>query len=385
MMGKIRFIYFFILIGIFSCQNKSIEKINESIESIRKEYAPDSRTAVFSVKIIPGNPLALVGETNIPEAKDALISKLETADFVFEENIQILPDIANLEEKHAIINVSVANLRGNPRYSAELVTQALLGTPVIILKKNNDWYLVQTPDWYIAWASGSNIHLLDEPEFSEWKKADKLIYLPTYGFSLDSLGEKVSDLVAGNVLGLESENTSTWTIRYPDGRIANIPKEEAQDVGEWFNAIHITESSLIYTAKDLMGVPYLWGGTSTKGVDCSGFTKTVYFRHGLILPRDASQQVHKGKLIDKERDFSKLEVGDLLFFGRKNEDGSERVIHVGLWIGNNSFIHASGDVHISSMDSLAENFDAYNYNRYLRTKRILGSEADLPARFLDTY
>jgi cell wall-associated NlpC family hydrolase len=134
-----------------------------------------------------------------------------------------------------------------------------------------------------------------------------------------------------------------------------------------------------------MGVPYLWGGTSTKGVDCSGFTKTVYFQHGLILPRDASQQVHVGSLVDENRNFSSLEVGDLLFFGRKTEDGAEKVIHVGMWIGNGQFIHASGDVHISSMDSLSDNFDDYNYNRYLRTKRILGYTDKLPASIREIY
>ena len=116
----------------------------------------------------------------------------------------------------------------------------------------------------------------------------------------------------------------------------------------------------------------MWGGTSTKGVDCSGFTKTVYFMNGMIIPRDASQQIHEGTLVDDSKEFDKLVPGDLLFFGRKaTETSPERVIHVGMWIGNNEFIHSAGNVHISSMDKNAENFDEYNYNRYLRTKRIL--------------
>ena len=86
---------------------------------------------------------------------------------------------------------------------------------------------------------------------------------------------------------------------------------------------------------------------------------------------------HKGELIDEKRNFSRLKIGDLLFFGRKNESGSEKVVHVGLWLGNNQFIHASGDVHISSMDPSADNYDSYNYNRYLRTKRIIGANSGL--------
>ena len=70
-------------------------------------------------------------------------------------------------------------------------------------------------------------------------------------------------------------------------------------------------------------------------------------------------------------------MGDLLFFGRKATDStSERVVHVGMWIGNDEFIHSSGDVHISSMDSVASNFDDYNRNRYLRTKRLMGEQSN---------
>jgi cell wall-associated NlpC family hydrolase len=94
--------------------------------------------------------------------------------------------------------------------------------------------------------------------------------------------------------------------------------------------------------------------------------------NGMVIPRDASQQIHIGELVDNSMSFEKLLPGDLLFFGTKASDSlSEKVVHVGMWIGNNEFIHASGKVHISSMDSSAENFDSYNHSRYLRTKRVL--------------
>src|SRR5690606_30803966 len=100
-------------------------------------------------------------------------------------------------------------------------------------------------------------------------------------------------------------------------------------------------------------------------------TKTVFFLNGLIIPRDASQQIHTGELVDSTKNFENLVPGDLLFFGKKATDTSkERVVHVGMWIGDNKFIHAMGDVHISNMDTTADDFDKYKYDRYLRTKRI---------------
>jgi cell wall-associated NlpC family hydrolase len=132
-----------------------------------------------------------------------------------------------------------------------------------------------------------------------------------------------------------------------------------------------------------MGVPYLWGGTSSKGVDCSGFTKTIYFMNGKILPRDASQQVYAGELVDENKNFDQLRPGDLLFFGYAATDSTqERITHVGMWIGDNQFIHSPGleaRVKISSVDPESEYYDAYNLNRYIRTKRMINSQQDIIA------
>ncbi len=136
-----------------------------------------------------------------------------------------------------------------------------------------------------------------------------------------------------------------------------------------------SQTALLDEALQLLGRPYLWGGTSTKAMDCSGFTRTVYFMNGVLLPRDASQQVNTGILVDSTRNFEKLEVGDLLFFGnRATETKNERIVHVAMWIGNNRFIHASGDVNIRSMDVEDSLFDEYNFNRYIRSRRLINQD-----------
>ena len=138
-----------------------------------------------------------------------------------------------------------------------------------------------------------------------------------------------------------------------------------------------TQESLVATGKELMGVPYLWGGTSTKGVDCSGFTKTIYLMNGDIIPRDASQQITAGENVDLTKNFENLEPGDLLFFGvPATADKPQRVVHVGMWIGNNEYIHSSSRVQINSVDPNAENFSEYNLNRYLESRRYLTSRTD---------
>jgi len=268
----------------------------------------------------------------------------------------------------------VANLRSKPSHSAELATQATLGTVLNVYKKDGDWLYVQTPDKYLAWVDEGGVEWTDAQKASNWNQDTKIIYTQTYGrgYAGPADGDPiVTDLVAGNILSVEKIADENYLVRFPDGRNAYVRKGEAQLYKDWLVNLNATEDSLVATAQELMGVPYLWGGTSTKGVDCSGFTKTIYFLNGMVIPRDASQQVHTGISIDSTGNFDRLKKGDLLFFGRKATDSTkEKVTHVGMWTGNNEFIHSSGRVRVSSIDNTAINYDAFNLNRYLRTKRL---------------
>ena len=374
-------VYLFLLVALLfsACkteQSTDPNKVDEIISSVRETYAPDKRVALFDIESRESaSGYVVIGKTNMPEALDALGKELESQQISYTDSIEVLPSKSLDGKIYGIINNSVANLRSKPSHSAEMVTQGTLGMPINVYQKENSWYQIQTPDNYLGWVDSGGIELMTKEEFDAWQATAKIIYTNTYGKSYataNTSSEAVSDVVAGNIFSLIAESGNFYEVQYPDGREAYLPKEEATIFDEWKSKLAFTKENLVETSKTMLGVPYLWGGTSTKGVDCSGFTKTVYLMNGMIIPRDASQQIHEGILIDESKDFDKLVPGDLLFFGRKaTETSPERVIHVGMWIGNNEFIHSAGNVHISSMDKNAENFDAYNYNRYLRTKRIL--------------
>lgn len=367
-----------------SCESK--EGLDQSIpktllEQTKQEFAPDKRVALLDLEIEKhAGKIVVKGQSNLPKAVAAFKKRMAAENITFIDSIQLLPSAELNGFTQGLITLSVANLRSKPAHSSELVTQATLGTPVTIYKEENNWYLIQTPDRYLSWVDGGGITPISEQRYKEWKATQKVIYTHTIGHaytqpSKDS--QVVSDMVAGGVLEFLGEEKEFYKIGFPDGRQAFVHKGESQEYDSWLAALEPSRESLISTSKTLMGVPYLWGGTSTKGVDCSGFTKTIYFLNGIVLPRDASQQVHTGKQIDEVKEFDKLVPGDLLFFGKPaTETSKERVVHVGMWIGNNEFIHSAGRVHISSVDKNADNFDEYNYNRYLRANRYLHEPMD---------
>jgi gamma-D-glutamyl-L-lysine dipeptidyl-peptidase len=234
--------------------------------------------------------------------------------------------------------------------------------------------LVQTPDQYISWVDRGAITMMNKDQMEHWKTASKVIYTRAYGSIYAEANEEsatVSDVVAGCVLELLEEQNDFYKVQFPDFRQGYVSKREANIYNQWVAGLNASEDNLVKTSKRFMGIPYLWGGTSFKGVDCSGFTKTVYFLNGIVLPRDASQQVSIGETIDKTGNWNELKAGDLLFFGEKREDGSERVVHVAMWIGNGEYIHASDKVRVGSMIATSANYDEYNAKRYLRAKRIL--------------
>ena len=346
----------------------------EVIGSVRQQFAPDKRTAIFEATLAENGVLR--GKTNLPEAREALIQKLNAAKVAFTDSLRLLPAADLGAETFGVVRVSVGNVRSAPEHSAELATQALLGMPLKVLDRSGEWFRVQTPDQYIAWLDHGAFQRLDRAGLDRWQQARKLIVTvnQTTGFAEPKPGSlPVSDLVAGDLLQFLGEKSGYFEAGYPDGRRAFVAKTDAQPYEAWLAGLKPTETSLVETGRRFMGLPYLWGGTSSKGVDCSGFTKTVYLLNGFTLPRDASQQALTGEPIDTSTGFDNLRPGDLLFFGKKREDGTDRVVHVAMWVGNGRFIHASSLVQINSMDPAAPDFDAYNRGRFLFAKRLLGT------------
>ncbi len=364
-----------------------METPEKIIQSIKQEFAPDKRVAIFDAELVPGTQKDTIKvETNIPQAVTALESKLELAGIDCIIETKLLPDSSLNGRIFGVINLSVANIRSKPDHPAELVTQALLGTVVKVYKYEDDWYLIQTPDDYLGWVDSDGIQLMTEDELHLFQSNTKVIVTEVYsnafsGPSNDS--RPVSDIVAGNIFEFLSDGENYIEVGYPDKRRGYIKKSEVQLFDQWLKEKDYQSQSILNTAFQFYGLPYLWGGTSPKGVDCSGFTKTVYFMNGILLPRDASQQVFVGELVDSVLELNNLQPGDLVFFGKKaTPEHKMRATHVGIYIGNGEYIHSSGRVKINSFVQSAENFNHFRYRTYLCARRIIGADESTGFKFI---
>lgn len=291
-------------------------------------------------------------------------------------------------KEFAIVDLSANMIREVPDYAGELGDQALMGTVVEILERKGYWVKIRTPEPYVGWVNEMGLAVRSPEEIDRWLSSPRYICtaLLTRIYEEPSVTSAfISDLVLGDILlkvlkanGEPLAKKGFLAVETPSGKKGFVRKDELLDFKAWADERLRTQESdperfrsdLIRTAACFNGVPYMWGGTSTKNVDCSGLSRTVFFANGILLPRNASQQIHTGEDITipcegELADYSVLQKGDLIFWGRKaTEDKPEKATHVGICIGGGRFIHSSQLVRIN---------DASTYSRIpLRGRRIVG-------------
>ena len=222
----------------------------------------------------------------------------------------------NAELGYGRVNGSRVNIRSGPGTGYSVLTQAVAGNKAYIIGINNGWY--------------------------------KIIFGNTIGYIR-------SDYLDLTEIPYENRDSKKEPLFFRGGKSTGVtPSPEA------LNGTSDLRQKIVATAKQYIGVPYLWGGTTPSGFDCSGFVQYVYQRHGISLPRTSKEQWTVGTAISK----SALQPGDLVFFANTYTTG---ISHLGIYIGNNQFIHASSSKGVTITDLS----NSYWATRYYGAKRIL--------------
>ncbi len=350
----------------------SLAKATAAVEKAQAEAAPDSRQIIFDIKAYNDNNGCLVvgGTTSETAARDAVRRALDESGVDYTDEMVVLP-----YDTWAQTRLTAASHRAAGRHAAEMVTQSVMGMPLRVLEKG-EWWRVQTPDGYIAYVPSSSVVEKTADEMKAWRQAKRFVVTSLYQTrayttpTADGPRDVVSDLVNGSIVtavgGAPKVENNRLHIELPDGRTGYVSVADIAPIEEWagqnFNADRILD-----VAYSMEGTPYLWGGTSTKALDCSGLAKVSYYANGIILMRDASQQALTGTRIEAA-DWRTCRPGDLLFFGNAK---TKKVTHVAIYDHDGNYVHSSGRVKRNSVDP---DSPSYLTTPFLHAVRINGNE-----------
>jgi len=346
-------------------------KIDQLSAEIGQRYCPDKRVSIWQISTsFSGDTVKVTGRTDSEDARYELVKQLQSElGTPVETRIRLLPEETVGGKNFGLAENSILTLRSGPSVFQDVVSQTLRGLPLEILDKNNGFYLVRTDDGYLGWASTDRVQSGNAALKERWENSPKVVFVGIEGmiYSEGSLkSTPVADVVMGNRFILLERNRRWCKVELPDERIGWIPVRQVEDYDIYKNR-KPSVKSVLKTAESLMGRPYFWGGASTKAMDCSGFVQTVFRQNGMLLDRDASMQAMQGSAVDTAGALISLKPGDLLFFSPY----PNRITHVGIYIGDYSYIHCSGRVRINSFDKKDFNYNDYRFHSLRKVQRVI--------------
>jgi len=374
-------IYFFVLIFFAISYSQDEKKLRSEFntlrDSIKAQLTPDRSLAVFDIHlskleegwILEGESTSAEAHRAVREMLNSLLAKHGVDKYL--DKVQLMPDAFLGGSTYGIINASTAHLRRQPSGKSELIDQVIMGDVIRLLKRKGNWFLIQTHYGYLGWMESFSFVRTNKEGADNWNRAKRIQVTSLITFiyaKADASSQSVADVVLNGTLRILDKGEKWTLVAAPDSREGYISNSDCKPFPDQPAEEQAEVKEIIETAKKMMGIPYLWGGNTSMGNDCSGFAQNTFRANGIQLSRDARQQVLFGKTIIPAEDFSNVKPADLLFFGK-----NDNITHMGISLGGFEFIHQGSYVKIDSFNEKAENFNAYRKKTLKVIKRIINN------------
>ena len=319
-------------------KGKVAAAVDGAVRAIGARYVPERRTAVFDLRVEEEAGAWVVrGETTEPAAAEALLAELASlsgAPTVRDEAVR-LPDPSLGEENAALVRAALAPVHAAAEIRSTQITQYVLGHRLELLSRSERWWRVRGEDGYVGWVHEGYLQVGSAEWARQWE-------LGVEGEPVVSLGTDLLDdeerVFARAPWGARLIRDQPRRLRLPDGRRGSLRED-----GQIIAADRLSDrfpprgESITRTARLWWGTPYVWGGVTPMGVDCSGLVQSVFWMHGIALPRDSVMQARTGAPLELE-ELATLRAGDLLFFS----DRKDRIVtHVAISLGGPDIIHCA--------------------------------------------
>jgi cell wall-associated NlpC family hydrolase len=244
--------------------------------------------------------------------------------------------------REAVVVAAVENMYSGPDDGLEVVSQATLGQVVEVLEANGAFAHVRTPDRYDGWVPRATISEYADPAAPRYARADPVVEVTSLMANLyrdpdvtTARPKTFAPLSTRLEVTADVPGEGWLVVRLPAGDTAYVQAGDVRATDVLAPSLRGSPEDLVATARRFLGTPYLWGGMTARGIDCSGLVSRVFHANGVDLPRDADQQFTDPGSVSVE--IGDLRPGDLLFFG----SDSKSITHVGLYAGNHRFINAT--------------------------------------------
>lgn len=319
---------------------------NDTLYRLRRAHYADTRETIFDVRV---DRSTLSGRVLSVDQQRAALDALSTQPQ--DDRVQVL---LRDDTPWALVNRSVVDLWREPSTLAERLSQALIGEAIRILEERGDWLHVRLErDGYIGWMQAHVVQRRDEADVQAYQARSTTIVCAELAQAYDAsdLMQRSGKLPFGVTLPCVERHDDLIAVHLPDDRVWWIEQRDTIDARMRPRADAIGIDHTLQLIRRSIGVPYLWGGRSPFGYDCSGLAQTFWSYLGVSIPRDADQQFRTGTPIEDTP-----QAGDLLFFGEPDsDDASHRyahITHVAISLGGDEMIHANGAARGVSLNSL---------------------------------